>query len=169
MKRVQLLNIVLIALFLSVMGSAMSVVFSTDVLNVTGPIVCPEGTTIEVVKGQRFATSVEFWIVCAGQDVTRDVTLKALLTLWGIFFLPTLLLVTLIGMALRLVMTAAPADTGDSGIPEILEGIQVIDLRSQRPSEGRVQRLKELKDMLDAGLITAEEYEAKKADILSEM
>jgi HEAT repeat protein len=37
------------------------------------------------------------------------------------------------------------------------------------PQEDPVQKLKELKESLDAGLITAQEYEAKKADILSKM
>lgn len=37
------------------------------------------------------------------------------------------------------------------------------------PQEDPVQKLKKLKEMMDAGLITAQEYEAKKADILSRM
>lgn len=35
------------------------------------------------------------------------------------------------------------------------------------PQEDPMEKLKKLKDMMDAGLITAQEYEAKKADILS--
>jgi hypothetical protein len=171
MRGVQLLNVILIALFLSSMGCAMSVVFSPDVLNVTEPIVCPEGTTIKVMEGQRFAGSIELVAVCADENTTYKVTLKALFTLWVIFFLPTLLLVTLIGMVRRLVqMSRARNAQVGSGFPGILEReIKVVDLWPQRPLEGRVQRLKELKEMLDAGLITAQEYEAKKADILSEM
>lgn len=37
------------------------------------------------------------------------------------------------------------------------------------PQEDPVQKLMKLKEMLDAGLITTEEYDAKKADILSRM
>ena len=37
------------------------------------------------------------------------------------------------------------------------------------PLEDSMQKLKGLKDMLDSGLITAQEYEAKKAEILSKM
>jgi len=37
------------------------------------------------------------------------------------------------------------------------------------PAADPVQRLKQLKDMLDAGLITAQEYESKKAEILSRL
>jgi hypothetical protein len=66
-------------------------------------------------------------------------------------------------------MTAFSDADGD-GIPDILQGgAQVIDLRKQRQEGGGVQRLKELKEMLDAGLITLEEYEAKKNEILTEL
>lgn len=41
--------------------------------------------------------------------------------------------------------------------------------QSHTPQESPVQRLKQLKDMLDAGLISQEEYDSKKADILSRM
>jgi hypothetical protein len=39
----------------------------------------------------------------------------------------------------------------------------------QAPVEDPVQKLKQLKDMLDASLISQEEYDSKKADILSRM
>ena len=65
---------------------------------------------------------------------------------------------------------AALSDADGDGIPDILQGgAQVIDLRQQRQEGGGVQRLKELKEMLDAGLITLEEYEAKKNEILAEL
>jgi len=56
------------------------------------------------------------------------------------------------------VMTVLSDADGD-GVPDIL---------ATAPS-GRVQRLKELKEMMDEGLITIQEYEAKKAEILAEM
>ena len=40
---------------------------------------------------------------------------------------------------------------------------------SEPATEDSVEKLKKLKDMLEADLITAEEFEAKKADILSTM
>ena len=190
MKVERLLSVVIVAFFLSSMGCAMSVVFSLDSLHVTEPIACPEGTTIESRKGLQFAGGTEFSIVCTGEDVTYDVTLKALFTLWGIFFLPILLLVTLIGMAGRLVrknlardmqvgrpttgaiifdgQVYASVDDMPADVRQTYEQVMMTIL-PQRPLESREQRLKELKEMLDAGLITAQEYEVKKADILSEM
>jgi hypothetical protein len=48
--------------------------------------------------------------------------------------------------------------------------IQHVPVESpQPPVEGPVQKLKHLKDMLDAGLISQEEYNSKKGDILSRM
>ena len=65
---------------------------------------------------------------------------------------------------------AALGDADGDGIPDIFQGgAQVIDLRQQRQEGGGVQRLKELKEMLDAGLITLDEYEAKKNEILTEL
>ena len=42
-------------------------------------------------------------------------------------------------------------------------------LRQAAPSKSSVEKLEELKEMLDKGLITSQEYEAKKAEILAEM
>ena len=65
---------------------------------------------------------------------------------------------------------AAFADSDANGIPDILEGIpQVVNLGRQRGSQSRLQRLRELKEMLDVGLIRPQEYEEKKAGILSDM
>jgi len=46
-------------------------------------------------------------------------------------------------------------------------GLPTAPAPAPAPQEDPMQKLKKLKDMLDAGLITAQEYEAKKADILS--
>ena len=64
-------------------------------------------------------------------------------------------------------------DENQDGIPDILEGVvqggaQVIDLRQAATGSG-VERLRELKEMLDGGLITQWEYEEKKREILEEM
>ncbi len=39
--------------------------------------------------------------------------------------------------------------------------------RAQQPADDQIGRLRQLKEMLDAGLITADDYEAKKSEILS--
>jgi len=49
----------------------------------------------------------------------------------------------------------------------ILQGGLPTAAQAPAQQEDPVQKLKKLKDMLDAGLITAQEYEAKKTDILS--
>lgn len=65
---------------------------------------------------------------------------------------------------------AVLSDSDQDGMPDILEGaIQVIDLRGQEAAEDRMLRLEEAKKMLEMGLITEEDYEATKAQILSEM
>jgi hypothetical protein len=64
-------------------------------------------------------------------------------------------------------------DEDQDGTPDIIEGLlqggaQVIDLK-QAGTGSHVQRLHELKQMLDGGLITQAEYEEKKAEILDDM
>lgn len=65
------------------------------------------------------------------------------------------------------------ADKDGNGVPDLLDNLgaaagasaQVIDLSGG----DRVARLQELKRMLDAGLITSQEYEAKKGEILAKL
>jgi hypothetical protein len=45
----------------------------------------------------------------------------------------------------------------------------IVQLESIPPTHDPVQKLKQLKDMLDTGLISQSEYDSKKADILSKM
>jgi hypothetical protein len=56
-------------------------------------------------------------------------------------------------------------DSGRNAMPELFGGT---GQRAQTPSDP-VERLKKLKGLMEAGLITEQEYEAKKAEILSEL
>jgi hypothetical protein len=64
-------------------------------------------------------------------------------------------------------------DANQNGIPDLMESAmshaQVVNLSAPGQTEDRVQKLTELKTMLDKGLITALEYETKKNEILSRM
>lgn len=70
-------------------------------------------------------------------------------------------------------------DANQNGMPDIMEqgltgasnlsGAQIINMNAASTSEDRVKKLSELKAMLDQGLITAQEYEAKKKAILDRM
>jgi hypothetical protein len=62
-------------------------------------------------------------------------------------------------------------DADQDGTPDIMEGMdaQVLDLRSMRAGAGSAERMRELKRMLDEGLISLDEYEEKKGQILSEL
>lgn len=56
-------------------------------------------------------------------------------------------------------------DAGRNGMPDLSEGT---GQRAQTPGD-TAERLKKLKGLLEAGLITEQEYQAKKAEILSEL
>jgi hypothetical protein len=70
-------------------------------------------------------------------------------------------------------------DANQNGMPDFMEqhfqntpglsGAQIINMNAASSAEDRVKKLAELKQMLDQGLITASEYEAKKKDILDRM
>jgi len=58
------------------------------------------------------------------------------------------------------------ADADGDGVPDLFEGVGV---KAQAPPGDAAARLTKLKSLLEAGLITTQEYEAKKAEILSEL
>ena len=70
---------------------------------------------------------------------------------------------------------SALADKDGNGIPDILEGvlgnISVVQAGQSTgvPRTDPAEKLRKLEEMLDEGLITRQEYEAKKAEILSRM
>lgn len=68
------------------------------------------------------------------------------------------------------VMNGVLVDSNKNGIPDIAEGgaAQVFDLRNITTSDP-AERLKKLNEMHDAGLITSEEYETKRAEIITLM
>lgn len=68
------------------------------------------------------------------------------------------------------VMNGVLVDKDQNGIPDIAEGgaAQVFDLRNITTVDP-AERLKKLNEMHDAGLITPEEYEAKRTEIIALM
>ena len=69
-------------------------------------------------------------------------------------------------------------DANQNGIPDIMEqgmaasrpsGAQIINANAANTTEDRVKKLSELKAMLDQGLISQQEYDTKKKDILDRM
>lgn len=70
-------------------------------------------------------------------------------------------------------MATVLADTDRDGIPDIFEGGNSATLFHTdvlaRTSEDPAEKLKKLKEMMDAGLITEQEYETKKTEILNRM
>ncbi|MBU0494827.1 MAG: SHOCT domain-containing protein [Chloroflexi bacterium] len=61
------------------------------------------------------------------------------------------------------------ADADRDGIPDLLKGPVPVMAPQSPEALQRKQRLKELKGLLDAGLITEQDYEARKSQFLSEI
>lgn len=69
------------------------------------------------------------------------------------------------------VMSGMLADANQNNIPDIIEGggsSVFTGIRTLTPDDP-AEKLKKLKEMRDSGLITAEEYDTKRAEILSRM
>lgn len=69
-------------------------------------------------------------------------------------------------------MSGVLADADHNGIPDLFEsggGTSVFQSVRTQPLEDPAERLRKVKEMRDSGLITEQEYEAKKAEILDRM
>ncbi len=69
------------------------------------------------------------------------------------------------------VMSGMLVDSNQNNIPDIIEGggsSVFTGIRTLTPDDP-AEKLKKLKEMRDSGLITAEEYETKRSEILSRM
>ncbi len=86
----------MIALTISVLGFSLTTMFRPDWLYKAEPIVCPEGTTLELTNASPVPGELVLEAVCAGQSAQQDVTAKLLLTVIGAVFVPALLLGTLV-------------------------------------------------------------------------
>lgn len=87
---------VLVALTVSVMGFSLITMFRPDWPNTAEPIVCPEVTTLEFRNASPVPGELVLEADCIGDSATHDVTAKLIFTVAGAFFLPSLLLGTLI-------------------------------------------------------------------------
>jgi hypothetical protein len=85
-----------IALTVSVLGFSLITMFRPDWLSAAGPIVCPERTTLEFGNASPVPGELVLEAACVGDSTTHDVTAKLIFTVMGAFFLPALLLGSLI-------------------------------------------------------------------------
>jgi hypothetical protein len=182
MKKV--LNYVIVVLILALLFSFLACVLSGALLSpkslsLLEPYVCPPGTEIEGRQSTHSyhrpgESSVAVWCVDAHGGFVRDVTFQVGMALWLIFLVPTLPVVAVLTLVVWLIawlrrrLTRAQAgpqvDGQTAGAP-----VDAPQGEPQGEEGGGMQRLQELKGMLDAGLITPEEYQAKKNEILSEL
>ena len=85
-----------IALTISVLGFSLTTMLRPDWLYTAEPIVCPEGTTLELTNASPVPGELVLEAACAGESAQQDVTAKLLLTVIGAVFVPALLLGTLV-------------------------------------------------------------------------
>ena len=85
-----------IALTISVLAFSLTAMFRPDWLYKADPIVCPEGTTLDLRNASPVPGELVLEAKCAGEGIEQDVTARLLLTAMGAVFVPALLLGTLV-------------------------------------------------------------------------
>lgn len=169
-----------LALLFSFLACILSgALLSPKLLSLLEPYVCPDGTEIEGSQTTRSyhepgESSIAIWCVDAHGSIIRHVTFQVGIAVWLIFLVPTLPVVAVLILVVWLIAWLRGRLTRGKAGPQVdVETAGVPADVSQGEPEGEegggMQRLQELKGMLDAGLITPDEYEAKKSQILSEL
>ena len=85
-----------IALTVSVLGFSLITMLRPEWLLIAEPIVCPEGTSLELGNASPVPGELVLEAECAGDGIHQDATAKLLLTVIGAVFAPALLLGTLV-------------------------------------------------------------------------
>jgi hypothetical protein len=176
-SRMKLRNVwppLIIAFFLAFVCEGVAPWADNRVYYLTKPITCPSGT-MEVNTYQIHSAEWEIIARCANENGRPAVTMQAGLTLCGMFFLVWFPFVWLLfGLVHWWSRKRAVASKQRSGLKESAitlneQTYDVEDGETRESSRSQVERMRELKKMVDEGLITVEEYEVKKRAILSEV
>jgi hypothetical protein len=139
--------------------------------NMLRPLLCQEGETIErqqyTERARRGGTSFSMNVYCIDQNATRrDETVRWFVVGAGFFVVPFLIgLFAIIFGSSR----GARAFT-DSLMPNVsVQNASGYTPMGASQSPSLTQRLKEIQDARNAGLITAEEYERLRKEALDSM
>jgi len=156
--------------------------FADPVLALFQPIFCPADSTISAVRTTysrpgETSTTVDFYCTDREGRIT-DVSAQANLAMFGSFLLGTFVVPFALSAGSRRRKLAAMRDTAGSGDDLGDDQIQAIDGGYRMKSggggsgtggdddEGLVEKLEELQQALDAGLITQTEFDRKRQQII---
>jgi hypothetical protein len=143
----------------------------TPLNQIAGPVVCGSQQLQIVQRTYSYRPGQTNWDIMAycvdpAAETKRDVTGAVQLVSGGIYGL--ILFVLLFAWLARLVLT-----TKDTGKPtrqsKARPQTNVVRTRNDESSESIEARLKELKELRDADLITDQDFEDKKAELLREL
>lgn len=154
---------IVIAVWLAFMVATVGPALFGDMLILTGPLTCPGGhinVQTDVYNPRPGETDMTRTPLCTSADgTTQEVpTLLSMVIIWGYAFLPALLIVFLFPKMNVKVSTRVRTRSSGADIAP--------DPGTDRET---LSRLNELKQAHDSGLITQEEYDRKRKDIVKEM
>lgn len=154
-----------VALFIALMIGALLPLAVTDIYRLTDPVVCPEDDLHAVPRKEHFSdrhgTGFTLHVDCVdenGKAVEKASVGLAFVTIAGAAFVPIFLLVFF--------SMLIPAKS----LPEEQSILQMSSQEKPPPSKqsSLTGKLEELAEARDAGLITDEEYNQKKQELLDE-
>lgn len=146
------------------------VFFFPDVAKLTEPLMCDHG--FDLVRREYAYTdsdgsgvSIEFY--CEGDGPTTDVTGNMVLLQFALVGVGVVFMIIWVGRGVQKV--TGPVRT-ILARPNVSTSFRVIDLRGDADDDPTLrERLAELEEAHSAGLITQEEYEQKRQEILDEL
>jgi hypothetical protein len=157
---------VLVAIWLAFMVATVGPVIVPGLATLTAPLTCPGGTInvqIDVYHPRPGETDTTFTPLCtsASGETTEVPTLLSVALIWAGALLPSLLLTLLIPYKF---VAFADEGSGRTAAAQKDNAVRV-------PGHDRetLARLNELKQAHDAGLITQQEYDEKRKEIVKGM
>jgi hypothetical protein len=153
-----------VALFLALMFAALVPLAVTDIYSMTDPVVCPEDDLQAVPRKEHFSdrhgTGFTLHVECVDEDgkvLKSNMEGLAFVTIAGAAFVPIFVLMFFWMLIPR---KSSPVELSD---------LQTSPQEERAPSGGKpglTGKLEELAEARDAGLITEEEYDQKKQELL---
>ncbi len=129
--------------------------FFPAINNISRPFLCAGEYEIETIRSSYRPGEVTWshYIYCDG----KDITVASIFLTGGIVSLVFLIILLILGRNWILTDPSAPATLANAGLPE------------KGKDKTPLERMSELKELLDKNLISQVEYERKKDEIMKEL
>ena len=169
-----------ISLFIGIMITVAGGAIFPPLLDVAAPFVCNGKFSVETQvfrpKPSETVTARTFYCQNPKSGATTDISLETIIVAGLIYsaivFIPVLVIGLVIGPVIatrRKTREVQDAANLEKTLGALRSSITIIPAQGMKNSEAPAEKLKKLKELRDAGLITEQEYETKRAEIVSKI